>query len=442
MKKIFLFFLISFNPLLIFGEDSNSASLLAGAGNMKITPDVETFSDSNKNGRYDEGEPFNDLNHNKKWDPVWLAGNLKGRYAKGVHDDLWARSLIITLDQETILFVSLDLIGYLFDEVSLLKEEINKRWQFPKDHIFIASTHDHSGPDTIGLWGEGSSGKSPDYTDFLKRQILKSVEEALKNQRAAKIYFGKTHFSNPITDARPPNVINDLLLSLRAVDEQGNTIATVVNYALHAEVMNEENRLITSDYPGFLKEEFEKEFGGISLFFAGDVGGMQTPRVFFHTFSKCRSVGRSIAKRVIQSLKNKEQSSISKLSVSSKKILFPVENPRFLSAIKNGLFGNTGDFLIEKDGKSFLPSEVAWIQFGKAQFVTIPGELFPELGRLLKKQMNSEYPFLIGLCNNEIGYIVPTEEWNDRGYEEAMSLGRRTAEIILSEFSELFNFSP
>lgn len=412
--------------------------LTAGAAKVKITPVVETFKDANRNRRYDPGESFEDLNHNGKWDPVWLAGYQGGRFATGVHDDLWATALALSDGDETILLISLDIIGYLFDEVALVKKDIKSELGIRPSRILISSTHDHSGPDTIGLWGEaGKPGKDPEYMVMLRSLILDCAQDALESQRPVRFSFGSVRYSNPIEDSRPPDVRNDLLLSMRAVDADGETVATVVNYAMHAEVLNGRNRLVTADYPGVLREKLEKKFGGVALFFPADIGGMQSPYVFFHSFWSRGRVGSALAGMVIRSLKKQPMHSITELSLVTEKLLLPIDNPRFRIAIQNGLFGDSDRYITKEGDKIFLPAEIAVLRMGPATFVTVPGEMFPELGNVLRGRMQADYRFLIGLCNNEIGYIVPKEEWKDNGYEESMSLGPETSPILLESYLRL-----
>ena len=40
----------------------------------EITPEIETFTDTNKNNLWDEGEPYVDRNGNGKFDAYWMAG--------------------------------------------------------------------------------------------------------------------------------------------------------------------------------------------------------------------------------------------------------------------------------------------------------------------------------------------------------------------------------
>ena len=419
---------------------SNCNALQVGSAKIKTTPLVETFSDFNNNNHHDESEPFIDLNNNGKWDGVWLAGYGSDRFAKGVHDDLWARSILISSHQDTVLFIALDCIGYLFDEISVIKNEIKTKFHIPPENILFAATHDHSAPDTIGLWGSGGeSGKNSDYIKWVRTQILTCVGQAMENKKNAKLIFGKTRFSNPIEDSRPPKVINDLLLSFRAVDEQNKTIATLVNYAMHAEALDGENRLITADYPGVLCNELEKKFGGTALFFAADIGGMQSPFILFHSFWSCRRVGKSIAEKVINSVKKNNFSQSELISIQSSQILFPVDNPKFKKAIQNGLFGESAQHIAKENENLFLPADISFIKIGPAQFISVPGEMFPELGNILRQQMKTDFPFVIGLCNNEFGYIVPTEEWKNDGYEESMSLGPKTATLLMDQLLKLLH---
>jgi hypothetical protein len=413
---------------------------MAGAAKAVMTPAVETFQDANKNGRYDAGETFGDLNKNGKWDPVWLAGYQGGRYATGAHDDLWITALAMSRGSEPILFITVDLIGYLCDEVAQTKAMIAKELKIPFPRIFIFSTHDHSGPDAIGLWGpDGQTGKDQDYLNALRFKILACAKEALSARKPARAIFGKVSYGNPIEDSRPPKVINPLLLTMQLQGEDGKAIATLVNYAMHAEVLDGGNPLVTSDYPGVLREELEKRYGGVGMFIPADIGGMQSPFVLFHNFWSRKRVGKAIAEKVAESLSDKKPVDVTTFRAAVQNIALPIKNPRYAKAIESGQFGQSKDFLKKEGGFYHLPSDVALIQIGYAQFLTVPGEAFPEVGNVLRSKMSPEYPFVLGLANNEIGYIVPDSEWHDDGYEENMSLGRGTDQLLIQAISDLIS---
>ena len=74
---------------------------------------------------------------------------------------------------------------------------------------------------------------------------------------------------------------------------------------------------------------------------------------------------------------------------------------------------------------------------GEVLIVTLPGEAFPEVGKKVYKKMNAKYKVLIGLGNDEVGYIVPKEDWNPKAYEESVSLGPKTEEVLLGAIEKL-----
>ncbi|OGR87246.1 MAG: hypothetical protein A3A86_00925, partial [Elusimicrobia bacterium RIFCSPLOWO2_01_FULL_60_11] len=336
------------------------------------------------------------------------------------------------------LFITVDLIGYLFDEVAQTKSLIKKELKIPPSRVFIFSTHDHSGPDAIGLWGkDGGSGKDQDYLNALRGKIAACAAEAVRNLKPAKAAFGKVRYDNPIEDSRPPKIVNDLLLSMQVQDNDGKAIATLVNYAMHAEVLNGDNTRITSDYPGVLRERLEKQYGGVGMFVPADIGGMQSPFVLFHSFWSRARVGKSVADKVIRSLKGQKAVEITSLDIRTKDIVFPIENKRYIGAIESGMFGQSKKFIKKVDGQYRLPADIGLIRIGPAQFLTLPGEAFPELGNVFRARMSGDYNFVLGLADNEIGYIVPDNEWRDDGYEENMSLGPKTTKMLTKAVTEL-----
>ena len=94
------------------GCEKASGALYVGAAAVSITPAIETWEDTNGNGKCDGDEVWEDLNGNGQWDPIWVAGFSAGRAATGVHDDVWAR--VITLEQGDVSYaiVSYDLVGF------------------------------------------------------------------------------------------------------------------------------------------------------------------------------------------------------------------------------------------------------------------------------------------------------------------------------------------
>ena len=142
----------------------------------------------------------------------------------------------------------------------------------------------------------------------------------------------------------------------------------------------------------------------------------------------------------------------------------PLDNTFFFFAKFLGILNNK-----IKEGESetgyLIQSELSVLSLGSVSLALIPGEIFPELvsGRGLStgdpealehiaSRYNVEKLLIVGLCNDELGYIVPpgdyllnsdmpyletvTDSKGENHYEETNSVGIQVAEIIASSFEK------
>lgn len=391
---------------------------------------------------------------------VYLAGLKSNRMSTGVHDDLYAYSLALKHNQELVVLVALDLIGLFWDDVERIRQKVVKEVGVPSgtiaplkpENIIIACTHQHSGPDTIGLWGPSDdlSGVSKKYMAYLREQVVSSINSAVNSLKEAKIGFSTTSAPGISVNIRDEKIIDNEIGVMKVEDVKGETIAVMINYASHPEVLWSENTLLTSDFPYYLRQKVEQEPGGMTLYFNSAQGCMITPKVEAHTFKEAERIGLSLAEKVLESL-NSANSSNSTNSMnsmnSSNSILLkkevieiPWENPIFEVPLIEGEFK-----VIERElysGK--VRTEVSALTIGDAQMVTIPGEASPTIGLRLKSKMKRPYKFVLGLGNDEVGYILPADDFNKEiyKYEISRSVGPKTAPIIEGKLMQLMEAGP
>jgi len=410
--------------------------LYVGAAKVDITPPVETFEDLNGNGAYDAGEPFKDLNGNGKWDPVWLAGFKQARAAFSVHDPIWARAILFEKDGRRAIVIACDVVGFLHPRVRRLREKIPG-----VDLVIFASTHCHSAPDTVGLWGPfpGISGLSDKYLQQLEDGVLECARKAIETRVPASLAAGSAHVEGVCKDIRMPDVRNETAVSLVARDRAGKPVAVVVNFAMHPEGMGSKNRAVTSDYVHYLREAVERDFAGATaVFLSADLGGMQTPDVKDRTWEEIRRCGETIAARSKASLENAPEVAVPEVKFESLKVEFPLRNRNFLKAYQAGMLGKDVAWsLREHQGEHLLFSEVSALRLGEILFVTVPGEALPEVGKEVFSLMNARHKFLVGLGQDEVGYILPKADFDPKKYEESMSLGPETAPTLLDALKQL-----
>ena len=411
--------------------------LMAGACTLPITPETNAT-----------GYPIH-----PDGTPVFLAGfgSFGSRPAQAVHDDIYARCLILDYDGTTIVFVALDLIGYMINQVDLVRKEVENGIE--ADNVIIACTHTHSGPDTLGLWNSlAAPGVNWPYMNYVMERIVECIVKAHQNMEKASIRFASTSVPGLMKNSRDPGRVYPDLEVMKVDNWRGKTIATMINYAGHPEVLVSDNLELTADYVGYLCDKVEEELGGIAVFMNGALGGMITPNVESneHTFEKAQEIGYTLADATVRALRTRRSYRWGAFLPRWKRT-FNVEKQTFEVPLQNEDFflGMLGGILYRPYPWYKLPSvefpmgtimtEVNVITIGKAQMITMPGEVLPSIGYRLREAMTGKYKFQIGLGNDELGYIIPIDEWNPAEYEESMSVGNQTGiamEAILMEMLE------
>ncbi len=375
---------------------------------------------------------------------VYLGGFSINRTATGVHDDLYARAVAVGSGDSLVCLVSLDLVGLMHPDVRAVREKVkSRRPDLEPMPIVIASTHNHSSPDTVGLWGPspGVSGYSQNYRKFLLEAIADTVVEAADSRRSAELRFGESETDGLIRDTIPPEVIIEQVLVMQAVEaESGQGIANVVLWHNHPEALGGGNRKITADFPKWVVDYTEEALGGTTVYFSGAIGGLMAPlgvrltdpetgeRVEGETFRHAEVMGIKVGEQAVAALEGRPFLESGPIRYLRKEVFIPMRNPIFrlaagLGAVKRdvytdgeldasrespreraktdsmmeyaleaalgmdeirGFLERIERFPILPAGKDIL-SEVNVIEIGPALFATVPGEIYPEL-------VNGNYP--------------------------------------------------
>ncbi len=350
---------------------------------------------------------------------IYLAGFGIGRKATDIHDDLWSRSLCLRVGETTLALVSVDLLGMMYPEYIKVLKRLPKDLDI--DMVLLTSTHNHEGPDVIGLWGPHIFQTGVNWTWYNEAIdiIAESIVEAHNSMERAGIRLGHGEAPGLSSDSRKPLIMEEQVETLQAVDLEGKPIATVVFYASHPEVLWDENTLITSDYPHYLYRYIEENDGEIAIFANGPIGGLITPNVSNHTFEEAQRIGETIADISLKSLETQVVWD-TVMRVEGRTLYIPMTNMLFRLGNLFGLI----DRPVYHFGRDFLTA-AGVVELGEngslAQIVAVPGEDFPENWFEIKEKMHGQHRMHIGVCLDELGYIVPREDWLWWEYEESMS---------------------
>lgn len=422
---------------------------------------------------------------------IWLAGFGNNRPAIGRNDDLWARALVLEAGGAKVALVSLDLIGYFQDAGYYGVEQVKKLLKPGPGlkEIIVSSTHNHEGPDTIGLWGPGFArdGKYADYLKFIDRQIARAINQAA-DPAAMVVVRARFGMTNPQRSAtlrglqvrtghRPPPFFDEELRAMQLTYDEGpqrhKVLATLVNWNTHPESMESRNQSLTSDFPHYVREAVEKKYGGTAVYFSGalgaaeivgdavarggpdyeDIGGRRFPldpktRRPAISFERTQAIGEAVARAVFDALASGRDEKVRSLSVRSLRISSPVTNPGYLAAVKAGILTNAG-----REGEPKITTTLYHLRLGPADLITLPGEIFPELIYGVEKHrrtdcpqahtgrpyepavlplLRGKYRFVLGLAPDELGYVVPQYDFTPFPPQQ-IPLGRRTPDACKSQ---------
>jgi len=371
-------------------------------------------------------------------EPIFLAGFQNDRRATAVHSELYARALALRLDEQAFVLVVCDLIGLGRPDVEDIRAALAARGILAE--LVVACTHTHSGPDTIGLWGPGPavSGVDATYMAALKQTVVALAEEALTFCCPVRLRCATTTLPGYIANYRTPGLVDDELTALQFEKPDGEIVATLLNLACHPEVLDETSYLISADYAGAACQVVEAAAGGMALHVSGALGGMLSPAIAQRDTNGVAAMGRAYAEAALQALAQAPLADIAQLEVRRTIFELPLANPLYTLAQEIGI-------VRMRDSSDSLSTTCSYVDLGSAQLICLPGELLPRLGLELKAALPGPGRVLIGLADDELGYILPDDEFvtptdymhPGHQYEESMSPGPNTGSLVLDAARQL-----
>jgi hypothetical protein len=347
---------------------------------------------------------------------VYIAGYNNNRIAESVHDDLWARALVLDDGRTRMALVGCDLIGLSNSRVRKIRQRVKG---VPAENVLIACTHVHSGPDTLGLWGKStlSSGIDPEYMAQLEGKIAEAVDTAAAKLTPARLSAAKVEVPDGLVHNSREPLQDKELTAVRFTSDGGSPIGTLVHYGGHPEV--NKSKALTSDFVHYVREAVEQRFGGVALFANGALGGMVTPQVEMHTLEEMERVGTGVGAAAVRALDTARPVEVKSLALSRREVEIPLENEGFKLLLAGKVLDGESP-----DGK--IHTEVWRMALGPITLVSIPGEILPRPALALKSKMPGRFPMVVALGNDELGYILDPDDFERPlyKYEKSMSVGK------------------
>lgn len=424
--------------------------------------------------------------------PVFLAGFGDNRKATKIHDPIMARAVVLTDGRKKIALTSVDVVGLFLGSIERIRKEMPGF-----DYICVSATHNHEGPDTLGLWGPNpfESGLDEDYLKRLEKGVIQAINDATRNAKPASAEIGTARDEALLNDSREPFIKHDEIVVLRFRDASRKSLGILAQWNCHPEVLGSRNTEITADHVGFTVSALAKKHGCPVAYFTGTVGGlMSAPHLPFKdsdgrfladgTFAKARKYGELIADLADKALGQSQSLTLTPFHIRTSTPLLPVVNPVYrigwqLGKLRRPAFEWNGDPLEAKPRETkdaskpmAIRTEISLLTLGDLAVPVIPGEIYPELvlGKVqdpadrgadypdapvepaIYPQVKSKHKMIIGLGNDELGYFIPKRQWDQvkpycygrtsSQYGEINSLGPDTAPLLCGAFERMLRKTP
>lgn len=413
---------------------------------------------------------------------IYMDGMIRDQKSDGIHDPLFARALVVSNSpkaSDAVVLIALDLCAITNDFALATRALIANSLGMDIGHVILAASHTHSGPATFGFFCD----REEEYNALLSQWILQSAIRAAQTMIAVltgyklgsessishyRRFIDKTGkvimFWEENQDQYDMQVLGECdphlgILQFRTSDSEDSVLATLINHAGHPNVMSGDNYTLSADYPGVACATMDTELGGISIFTNGAQGSVDIDNWKFRDWDGMAHIGGRLADAAIATAEDIVPSEKGSLTVEHADYLVPSrkissEELSWAEAILQVTGGKVQPIAdgVGDDFKAVLfrnlhavedtpvPVSQTCFAIGETAFVTVPGELFTEIGQKIRKLSPFKYTHIIGLANGYIGYIPTLEAIAQGGYEvETRDVDDVAGEMIEKKSLELLN---
>jgi hypothetical protein len=402
--------------------------------------------------------------------PYRMSGYFNERLSTGVKDPLQAKALVFRQGELQAALVLCDLVGMSPEVVRRARARIEQNCGVPPSRVSIAATHSHTGPLYFGAlrehWhrkriaAEGAdSYERIDYPAQLEETLVAVVEQARQRLRPVVLRRGaatetrlsfnrRFHMRDGSVRFNPGQLNPDIVRPAGPIDPQVGLLslqfageprpaAVLVNFALHLDTVG--GTLYSADYPRHLEDRLRAIHGPdfVSLFGAGACGDINHIDVTIRGRRSAEEIGALLAETVEAGLSELAPIARPSLAVAHRVVDVPlqrytadeiaearrqiqrVDDPQlpFLDRVRAYKI-----LAVELRGSDTLPLEVhAFRLDDETAIVTLPGEVFVELGLAIKQGSPFDNTLVIELANDAPGYLPTQKAFVEGSYETVNS---------------------
>jgi hypothetical protein len=231
--------------------------------------------------------------------------------------------------------------------------------------------------------------------------------------------YGKYKTNNPVQiremagvcrlGANPEGDIDKEVGIMRIDKLSGQPKAIFVNYACHGTSLGGRNNKISPEWNGYMLKYIEDTIPGVTGIFAQGAAGDINPRFvggidgYQDNPEKTAELGMEIGKEVVDvfSKIKAESPQHAQIQLINENIVCPLKY----------------DLVVKDFRHTTTNVSTTVVRIDDFEWVTFPGELFHQIGQVIKSGTHARYPFFVGYCNGSLGYLPTQQAFSEGGYE-------------------------
>lgn len=389
-------------------------------------------------------------------------GAAKHDVAESIHRPLNLTAMVLSESADSYPLVLLDAdLGWWKTPQTFrsFQTSLLERLQLLPSQLLFALSHTHAGPPLMEV-DPSLPGSEPlqAWMDGLLDLAVTVVREALDARQPASLewHVGKCELAN-VRDLRDPEDgsdrylcgfdpegnPDDTLLVGRVTDPAGKSLATLVNYACHPTTLAAENRAISPDYVGAMRETIQDVTGAPALFLLGACGELAPRYQYVGDPEVADRHGRQLGFAALATLsdmeppatelafaetlesgaplaiwKHRSRTPATKLRVIQRSVELPLKDWPSAEELEDQRVACTDRALEERlrrrrdirrsvgNGSVFSLPIYCW-QFGDAVLVGCCCEPYSCLQQELRKRFQGTTVVVMNLVNGSLGYLPP-----------------------------------
>lgn len=401
-----------------------------------------------------------------------MSGYFNERLNTGVKDPLSAKAIVFRQGETQAAIVVCDLIGMTADVTNRARKLASEKTGIPAENMAIAATHSHTGPLYFGglreyfharaveKHGRDPQEESP-YAETLEAKLVEAIVKAHKAAAPVRIDAGiaeetrlsfnrRFHMKDGSVRFNPGQQNPDIVRVAGPIDPDvgivrfraaaaaaGKDLAALVVFAMHLDTTG--GTEYSADYPFYLQRELRKSLGPdfVSIFGAGTCGDINHVDVRIKGRRSTEEMGTMLAETALAQLPKLVQVKEPSLAARRAVVDVALQNytpeetakarqrmakigSREMSFLDQVETAKIFDLSLRKDDS--IPLEVQAFRLSPdVAIVTLPAEVFVELGLAIKRASPFKTTLVIELANDDPAYIPTQKAFAEGSYETVNS---------------------